>query len=174
MVSFSNEKDDPVVVNLSQRMEFEDNFHIGRFENREPRRGGGEVRDHFEWVPKDAVDRREAKRLQKSSVKPGNVLEFGPGTLSPRKIYWLLPDYPTELPDEVRQSDVGVWLERLHYQKQSVIRALEVTAEKEPQIMSKVRTAMSSELDDRVQKSVNKVLQQAENVSKARNADDER
>lgn len=162
----NNKKDDPIVLNLSQTLEYQDNFLVGRLANPpKPVEANDEVRKIFEWYPHDAVEKQEAQRLQKTSVRSGHVLTIGQGEVSPRKVYMLLPDKFSEVPGEVKRSKVGNVLAQFYQQKQYE-RALKIVADNQPEIMDKVRTAVkSSELDDQIKKQVQDELEMLQKIA---------
>lgn len=173
------ERDSPIVLNLTKDMELNPEFLIGEFVDRETRHEGGVVREIVEWYPKDAVKKDESERLVRTSVKPGNVLEYGPGMISPRQIYVLLPDKYSELPKAIKENGsdenpfatLGLFFQEVHYQKLALIESLEIATDQEPEIMENIRTLVkSSELDDerilRFERLLDRIEERAKNQSK--------
>lgn len=156
MELFNDQAEHPLVLNFTQKMEFAQNFLIGQYVDQETKTRNGETRTIVEWYPTDAVDKEESDNLQRTEVYPDNLLTWGQGEISPRKIYVMLPDGYSELPDMVKSdapgdsvASLGRFFAQFHYQYRAVLEALEVVAENEPEVMEKVRFATrNSELDD--------------------------
>lgn len=157
--------DSPIVVNLTQDMECSPYYHVGLLDMDredgkpiETKSMNGVTRKHVYWRPRDPVTEEEMGKTVTSNVKPDNVLEFGPGTLGPRKTIWLLPDGFSELPEAVKRETIGeelasmgMFFQKVHYQNRAIIEGLEIAAEKEPQIMDKIRSLVEdTELDDQL------------------------
>jgi hypothetical protein len=165
-----NYKNDPLVINLSQRLKFHKNHHAGIFEK--SHEIGDEVpRRVVEWSPKDAVDDQEADRPCRDSVRKDRVVEFPPGTIAPRGVIWLMPDKADQLPELVKGHKQLNPFFNGWYRHKEIIRGLEYKARTESGIMDKLRFATeSTELDDRVARAFNRHIDQIQDQAKAMNS----
>jgi len=107
----SQKKDDPIVLNFAQNQEFTGNFLVGTLLPREklpedvaknpwPKQKNGVSKEIVYWEPNDAVTRDRNNQMQETPILSDNLIRIGPGEVSPRKVYVLLPDNLTEVPDE--------------------------------------------------------------------------
>lgn len=107
----SDKKDDPIVLNFAQNQEFTGNFLVGTLLPREklpedvaknpwPKQKNGVTKEVVYWEPNDAVTRDRNNQMQATPILSDNLIRIGPGEVSPRKVYVLMPDNLTEVPDE--------------------------------------------------------------------------
>lgn len=171
------EKDDPLILNLSQNLEYTDGYLMGKLLNPPEKVGEDVVRLKFEWEAIDAVTEEENDEKQKTFVLKKNVITVEAGEVSPRKIYILLPDRFTEVSDELKRGFgdndpkqvLGLVLAKF-YRSSQIIEALEMVADNEPEIMEKVGFAVSnSELDDSVKETVKDIQSDQIEMSKKMN-----
>jgi len=158
---------DPILVNLAQNLEYVPDYHVGTVDTDDVDEGEeldtGDKREQVRWTPKDATD--SPPDIWPTSIKKGNMVTFPPGSISPRAVVWLLPDRFSELPEDVKRSDVGLVLSEF-YKNKEVERALQEIAENEPEIMDKIRAATQpGELDDQVSKRFNQLLDSVEKAA---------
>lgn len=108
---FTDEKDDPVVLNFAQNREFTGNYIVGALlppeklpdkvhENPDTDTKNGVTKQVVYWEANDATARDENDQVQRDPILKENLLTIGPGVVSPRKVYILMPDKFTEIPDE--------------------------------------------------------------------------
>ena len=165
-----NYENDPLIINMSQNLKFHKNHHAGLFHD-SLKVGGDVPRRMVEWYPRDTVDDAEASRLCRDSVRRDRVVQFPPGTIAPRAVFWLLPDQVDQLPQQARSHPQMGPFFNAWYRHQEVIRALEYKAKTESEVMDKLRFATNpSELDDRVTKAFNQHLDQIEQRAKSMNS----
>lgn len=172
-LGIEEEKDDPLILNLAQNLEYTDGFLMGKLLDPPETVGSDVVRQKFEWEAVDAVTEEENNEKQKTFVLKKNVITLEAGEVSPRKIYVLLPDNFTEVSDELKRGFgdddpkkvLGLVLAKF-YRASQVIEALEMVADNEPDIMEKLDFAVkNSELDDTVKETVRDI--QNENLELA-------
>lgn len=107
----SQKKDDPVVLNFAQNREFTGNYIVGTLlppeelpekvdQNPNTETKNGVTKQVVYWEANDATARDENDQVQRDPILKENLLKIGPGTVSPRKVYILMPDEFTEIPDE--------------------------------------------------------------------------
>lgn len=162
-----NYNNQPVVIDLSQNLKFHKNHHAGILHDSHPI--GDEVpRRVVEWYPKDAKDDVEAERLCRNSVRRDRVVEFAPGTISPRGVAWLMPDKLDQLRQPIKNHSVLGPFFSAWFRHQEVIKGLQYKARTESEIMDKLRFAtQSTELDDRVARAFNRHIDQIQEQAKA-------
>jgi len=157
-LGIEDEKDDPIILNLAQTLEYTDNFLIGKQLNPPEKVGDEVVRLKFEWEAIDAVTEEENSEKQKTYPLKDHVIEIGAGEVSPRKIYILLPDRFTEVSNELKRGFgdddptqvLGLILAKF-FKASQMIEALQMIANNEQKIFEKVQMAVSnSQLDDAV------------------------
>lgn len=165
---FDGNKDDPIVLNFAQTQEYTDNFLVGRLlpeeepgeKNPDTVEANGNVRNVVEWEAIDAVTRKQNDRVQKTSVLSSNLIQIGQGTVSPRKVYFLMPDRMSEIPDELKRPTndaadevteaLGLVLSQF-YKQRRLEEMLKIVAEAEPETYSKIEELVkNSSLDDDV------------------------
>ena len=161
-LGIEEEKDDPLILNLAQNLEYTDGYLMGKMLDPPEKVGEDVVRLKFEWEAIDAVTEEENNEKQKTFVLKKNVITIDAGEVSPRKIYILLPDQFTEISDELKRGFgeeepkklLGLVLAKF-YRASQIIEELEMVADNEPEIMEKVGFAVkNSELDDTVKETV--------------------
>lgn len=161
-----NFKNDPIVVNCAQNLEYVDNYHVGTLDDSREGEvyGSGAKRRQVKWTPRDTVD--GDPDIFPTTIRKEHYVSFAPGTISPRAVVWLLPDKFSELPDQMKHSDLGLVFSEF-YKNKGIERALKVVAESEPEIMDKIRMATrNSELDDQVRKAVSNVMDDVEKAAR--------
>jgi hypothetical protein len=110
----ADKKDDPVVLNFAQNQEFTGNFLVGTLlppeklpedvaKNPWPKQKNGVSKEVVYWEPNDAVTRDRNDQMQETPILTDNLIKIGPGVVSPRKVYILMPDNFAEVPDEFLQ-----------------------------------------------------------------------
>jgi hypothetical protein len=164
-------ENDPLVINMSQNLKFHKNHHAGVFEDSHKVDNGDVARRVVEWSPKDAIDKEEADRPCRTSVRRDRVVEFAPGVIAPRGVVWLMPDQADQIPEQVKSHpQMGPFFNGW-YRHQEVIQALEYKARTESEVMEKLRFATSStDLDDRVAQAFNRHLDQIEDRANSMNS----
>jgi hypothetical protein len=179
---FDGNKDDPIVLNFAQTQEYTDNFLVGRLlpeeepgeKNPDTVEANGTVRKVVEWEAIDAVTRKQNDRVQRTSVLSSHLIPIGQGTVSPRKVYLLMPDRITEIPDDFTSptNDIdpevmealGLVLGQL-YKEIRHEKILKIVAESEPEMYSKIEELVkNSSLDDEVRKQYIRELEQLSDV----------
>lgn len=108
----SDKKDEPVVLNFAQNQEFTGSFLVGTLlppeelpedvaKNPWPKQKNGVSKEVVYWEPNDAVTRDRNNQMQATPILSDNLIKIGPGEISPRKVYILMPDKFSEVPDEL-------------------------------------------------------------------------
>lgn len=179
---FDGNKDDPIVLNFAQNQEYTDNFLVGRLlpeeepgeKNPDTVEANGNARKVVEWEAIDAVTRKQNDRVQKTSVLSSNLIQIGQGTVSPRKVYLLMPDRITEIPDELTRPTndadtevteaLGLVLSQF-YKQRRLEEMLKIVAESEPETYSKIEELVqNSSLDDDLRKEHLNILERFKNI----------
>jgi hypothetical protein len=153
-----NYENSPLVIDLSQNLKFHRNHHAGLFHDSHP--VGDEVpRRIVEWYPRDAVEEEESERLCRHSVRKDRVVEFPPGVISPRGVFWLMPDKADQLPEMVKNHKQLSPFFNAWFRHKEVMRALKYKAQTESEVMDKLKFATTpTELDDRVARVMNNYI----------------
>ena len=186
---FDGNKDDPIVLNFAQNQEYTDNFLVGRLlpeeepgeKNPDTVEANGNARKVVEWEAIDAVTRKQNDRVQKTSVLSSNLIQIGQGTVSPRKVYLLMPDRITEIPDELTRPTndadaevteaLGLVLSQF-YKQRRLEEMLKIVAESEPETYSKIEELVqNSSLDDDLRKKQISDLERLKNIVDTESSD---
>lgn len=180
VIKNKEEIDTPLVINLAQEKIYQDNHLIGTLredgdsDNPKTKQGESGVFHVFEWYPSDAVDTEKADRYQRTPV--ADYDEINNSSICPRTVYILYPDNWSDLPKPVKDINLGLVLENLHYKKKRQIKALEKLEDMEDEIFEKIEYAVANtELDDAVSEkakdAVNNLLHLKKSMDGRRNDD---
>jgi len=148
----------PLVIDLTQRVKFHKNHHAGLLS--EAHQIPSDVpRANVSYHPKDAVEKSRADRPVEHDVRQDHVVPFAPGTISPRGVFWLIPDSFKELPDQVQQHPLVGQVFAKFLENKKLERALKIQANNEPELVEKLKISGNSWLDDEAQMKVNNAIQ---------------
>jgi hypothetical protein len=168
---FVNQKNDPVVVNFAQNLEFTGNFLVGRLLPKEelpedvaknpwPKQKNGVSKEIVYWEAIDAETADRNNQLQETPILSDNLMTIGPGVVSPRKVFVLMPDSLDEIPDEFLRptnsanpeivEKVGSFFAQF-FRHRRLEKSLRIVAEAEPEMYEKIENLVkNSSLDDDV------------------------
>jgi hypothetical protein len=178
---FDGQKDDPVVVNFAQKHGFTGNFLVGRLlspdelpdkirENPETKTKNGISKEVVRWEAIDAETADMNNEVQESDILQDNLMTIGPGVVSPRKVFVLMPDNLTEIPDEFLRptnsanpeivEKVGSFFAQF-FRHRRLEESLRIVAEAEPEMYEKIENLVkNSSLDDDVRMKYIRELEQ--------------
>jgi len=165
----AEQKDDPVVLNFAQNREYTGNYLVGTLlppeklpdkvhENPDTQTKNGLTKQVVYWKANDATTRDENEQVQRDPILKENLLPIGPGVVSPRKVYILMPDKFTEIPDEFTRptnsanpevvEKLGSFFAQF-YRYRRLEKSLRIVAESEPEMYDKIENLVkNSSLDD--------------------------
>jgi len=148
----------PLVIDLTQRVKFHKNHHAGLLDKAE-QIPSDVPRANVNYYPRDATEKSRANRTVEHDVRQDSIIPFAPGTISPRGVFWLIPDSFQELPDQVQQHPLVGQVFAKFMKNRELERALKLQAQNEPELVEKLKLSGSSPLDDQAQIRVNKAIQ---------------
>jgi hypothetical protein len=148
----------PLVIDLTQRVKFHKNHHAGLLENAE-QIPSDVPRANVNYYPRDATEKSRANRTVEHDVRQDSIIPFAPGTISPRGVFWLIPDSFQELPDQVQQHPLVGQVFAKFMKNRELERALKIQAQNEPELVEKLKISSSSRLDDQMEMKINNMIQ---------------
>jgi hypothetical protein len=163
-----NFKHEPLVVDLTQRLKFHKNHHVGLLDEADQIQSDV-PRANVDYYPSDAVEKSRSNRPVERDVRQDHIVSFAPGTISPRGVFWLIPDSFEELPDQVQQHPLVGQVFAKFLQNKKLERALKIQARNEPELVEKLKltgnTVLEDEAELRVNKAIRKVMDHADQMN---------
>jgi hypothetical protein len=157
------EFDTPLILNLAQKSnQNPEEFLFGAFRDQVTKTENGVTRKNVKWKPHDVANRQQKNNKELvTTVLNRNVVQIGQGVMSPRKIYVLLPDQVSEMPQtwsKMANHNMGRFFAQF-YQEQAARKTLEILAGHKKRTYSMVEDAIKNqELDDELQNQVQKAV----------------
>lgn len=148
----SNDDVDGFLLNFAQTEPYVNNNFIGLIKDQNPLRGN---QLEYQFYAGDAKTREQGQQVQVLKPKETNVVEFPPGMISPYSMTMVFPELPNQLPRAVQtagtqeQPDLGVILNKVHYQNQALVEGLYTVAEQRPDVLDAIKeVTVNSRLDE--------------------------
>jgi len=153
-----NYQDTPWVVDLTQRVKFHKNHHIGRL-NEANQIPSDVPRVNVSYYPSDAVEKSRSNRPVEHDVRRDSIVSFPPGTISPRGGVWLIPDSFDELPDQIKSHPKVGLVFRKFIENRKLERLLKAKAESEPEAVRNLKLTQSSMFREEAELAMNNKIE---------------